>query len=300
MKTITVGIPAFNEEANIGFILKDLLAQNTKDFKIEAIVVNSDGSRDRTVKEALKIKDKRIIVLDNKKRTGRVYRQNQIFKISDSDALVLIDADTQIKDKNFLKKITAPIFAERADLTSVKVQELAHTNLFGRSLKTSMKLKKQIFESINSGNNLYTCHGRARGFSKKLYKKIKFKDSINEDAFSYLYAITKGFKYKYVSSTEIFYQLPENIDDHQYQSIRYLKSKSLLNKYFGKEIVESNYRLPLVKSLIIASKYFIKNPIEVIIYLFVFASSILKSKSQRSENTWVISQSSKRLRKAAI
>lgn len=300
LKTLTIGIPAFNEEANIRFILKDLLAQKTEGFRLEAIIVNSDGSTDNTVMKALKLKSKKITVLDNKKRTGRVFRQNQIIKMSESDALVLIDADTQIKDINFLKKITSPVFANKADLTSARVQELPQKTLLGKSLETSMKLKKQIFESINNGNNLYTCHGRARAFSKELYKSIKFKDSINEDAFSYLYAVTKGFKYKFIGNTEIFYQLPENIEDHQNQSIRFLQSKALLNKYFGKETVENNYKLPLVKSLMTTLQFCLKNPVDMMMYLLVLGSSVIKSKIKKTKNTWDISKSSKRLRKAAV
>lgn len=300
MKTLTIGIPAFNEEANIRFILKDLLAQKTEGFKLEAIIVNSDGSTDNTVVEALKVKSRKIKIMNNKKRTGRVFRQNQIFKKSESDVLVLIDADTQIKDKDFLKKIAFPVFTNKADLTSVRVQELPNTTLVGKTLEISMKLKKQIFESINNGNNLYTCHGRARAFSKKLYKDIKFKDSINEDAFSYLYAVTKGFRYKFVENAEIFYQLPENINDHQHQSIRFLQSKALLNKYFGQEVVEKSYKLPLIKSIMIALHFSLKNPVDMMMYLLVLGSSVIKSKIKKTKNTWDISKSSKRLRKAAV
>lgn len=300
MKTLTIGIPAFNEEANVKYILKDLLVQRIKGFKLESIIVNSDGSTDHTVREALSVKNNIIKVIDNKKRTGRVYRQNQIIKLSNSDVLVLIDADTQVKDKYFLSKITAPVLAGKADLTSVRVQELPQATIFGKALNTSMKLKKQIFERINNGNNLYTCHGRARAFSRNLYKDIKFKDSINEDAFSYLYAITRGFKYRFINNTEIFYQLPSNMTDHQNQSIRFLHSKALLIKYFGKKIVHENYKLPLYKTLTTALQFSIKNPIEVIIYLLVLISSILKSKFNKTKNAWIISESSKKFRKATI
>lgn len=298
--TLTVGIPAFNEEANIRFILKDLLAQNVKGYKLDKIIVNSDGSDDNTIKEAAKVKSHKIQIVNNKKRAGRVHRQNEIIKATTSDVLVLIDADTQIKDKFFLKKITQPIFYNKADLTSVRVQELPQSTFLGKTLGTSMKLKKQIFESVNNGNNLYTCHGRARAFSKNLYSSIKFKDSINEDAFSYLYAISNNFKYKFVRNTEIYYQLPENIVDHENQSIRYLQSKTLLEKDFTKNVVSAAYRLPLQTVLFSLTKFFINNPISLISYLGVFALSNIKAKYIKSKNTWVISKSSKKLRKATI
>lgn len=296
LKTITVGIPAFNEQENIRFILKDLLAQKIIGFKLNKIIINSDGSTDNTVSEAKKVKSQKILVINNKQRTGRVNRQNEIFKLSASDAVVLIDADTQIKDKYFLKKITTPIFDNSADLTSVRVEELPQNSFLAKTLDTSMKLKKQIFESINNGNNLYTCHGRARAFSKSIYKTIKFKDSINEDAFSYLYAISKGFNYIFVKDTQIFYQLPLNMKDHQSQSVRYLQSKALLQKQFGKDFVDSAYKLPLLNVLINSLKFFLKNPLSMLSYLAIFALSVIKSKFIKSKNAWVISQTSKKLR----
>jgi glycosyltransferase involved in cell wall biosynthesis len=42
--TVTIGIPAYNEAANITSLLMALLAQNTPNFKLESIIVASDGS----------------------------------------------------------------------------------------------------------------------------------------------------------------------------------------------------------------------------------------------------------------
>lgn len=298
--TLTIGIPAYNEEANIRFIIHDLLSQNFNGIKLENIIINSDGSDDATVSEVRKIKSKKIIILDNKKRTGRAYRQNQIMKRSHSDALVLVDADTQIKDKNFINKITKPIFSGTADLTSVRVQELPATTFLEKTLDTSMKLKKCIFESINNGNNIYTCHGRARAFSKSLYKKIKFQDSVTEDAYSYLFAFKNGFNYKFVEGTEIYYQLPTNMHDHENQSVRFIKSKQYLNSKFGEIMVSSAYKLPLLISATSLVRFFLKHPLKVSTYLLVYLLSNTKALSKKTKSAWDISTSSKKLRKASI
>lgn len=300
MKTLTVGIPAYNEEANIRYIIEDLLSQKNKSFRLVKIIVNSDGSTDNTVKEVSKVKSKKIVILNNKKRAGRVLRQNQIINLTNSDVLVLIDADTQIKDKNFLEKISRPILKGKADLTSVRVEELPQSTFIGRVLETSMKLKKFVFESIDNGSNLYTCHGRARAFSKNLYQSIKFKDSINEDAFSYLFAITNGFKYQFVKNTQIYYQLPSKLSDHESQSIRFIQSKALLEKTFGKTIVSKSYLLPRTTVLSSLIKFFAKNPINLTAYALIYFISKIKSKLIKSKNTWTISKSSKNLRKASL
>ena len=46
--TVTIGIPAYNEEKNIGRLLKSLSNQKGDDFTLNEIVVLSDGSTDMT------------------------------------------------------------------------------------------------------------------------------------------------------------------------------------------------------------------------------------------------------------
>ena len=55
--TLSIGIPAFNEEANIYFLLKDLLSQKMDQFNLERIIVNSDGSTDDTIEQVKRIKN---------------------------------------------------------------------------------------------------------------------------------------------------------------------------------------------------------------------------------------------------
>ena len=221
-------------------------------------------------------------------------------KLTQSDVLVLVDADTQIKDKNFISKITGPIISKNADLTSVRVQELPATTFLEKTLDTSMKLKKYIFESINNGDNIYTCHGRARAFSKNLYKKIKFQDSVTEDAYSYLYSIKNNFKYKFVSNTQIYYQLPTNMHDHENQSVRFIKSKKYLSAKFGEDFVINAYRLPIGVTILNLAKFLINNPLELATYTLVFTLSNLKARTKKTKATWEMSTSSKKLRKVSV
>jgi len=48
-KTLAIGIPAHNEEANIGFLIKALLEQESRLYVLTEIIVASDASTDKTV-----------------------------------------------------------------------------------------------------------------------------------------------------------------------------------------------------------------------------------------------------------
>ncbi len=289
-----IGIPAYNEEANIGFLIRDILNQNKKNIKLEKIIVYSDGSTDRTVSVSKNIKDKRIHLIDNKKRLGLAYVENQIISSCDSDVLILLNADIRIVDKNFLEKIVHPIIIKDYDLTSPNIRETRPRNHFENILQVGMSIKNFIYEAYKNGDNVYTCHGQARAFSKRLYKKIHFPSSIGNDAYSYFYCIDNGFKYKYIKDTDIIYSLPENFKDHSRQSIRFFQSQKLLSVLFNKSFINSEYRIPsmiIVKSLLRMSIIF-----SIYISFYLFLVLYLKIKSYFIKNwkdTWEIAVSSK-------
>ncbi len=296
MITITVGIPAYNEESNIGFLIKDLLNQNQTKYSLEKIIVSSDGSTDGTSKVVRGFKNRTIILFDNKKREGLAAGQNRIIKNANSDVLVLLDADIRIRDPRFLEKLISPVASGKADLTAPYVKEVNPITFLEKVLFISTQVKNLAYEEFKKGDNVYTCHGQARAFSKKLYKKIRFPSSIGVDAYSYFYCLSKGFKYKYIKYVSVFYKLPDNFKDHERQSVRFFQSQRFLSKKFNKKFVISEYSIPqnlLFKSVL---TYLMKQPVYTVLYILIVTYLKFKSYfSKRIINFWDISTSSKKL-----
>lgn len=292
--SITIGIPAYNEEANVGHLLKEVLQQETDDVLLEAILVISDGSTDRTVDEVKKIGSKLIRLAVHKDRRGKAYRVNQITEQVNSDVLVVLDADTKISDKKFVAKLIKPVVKRRADLTSARIEELPPQTLVEKILKASMVMKTRLYEKHKNGISVYTCHGRARAFSKRLYKNIRFASSASEDAFSYLFCISHGWKYEYVKNTKIFYRLPATFKDHEGQSVRFFVSIEELKDEFGKEMIKREYALPKKELVKILLKLIVYQPL-IVAYLAVVV--VVKAKrllfKVRVKDTWRMAKSSK-------
>lgn len=295
--TVTIGIPAYNEEANLKYLLEDLLRLDTSGFILKNIIVNSDGSTDKTASIAKEFTKKSVLVIDNKQRHGVSKIQNQIFMKTNSDILVLLNADIMIKDKKFLKKLIQPIIENKAELTCSNMEELKSSTFIGDVLNFSMKFKMAAFKKYKHGNNIYTCRGTARAFSKKIYKKIEFKESIGEDAYSYLYTIFNKYRYKYINSAKAYYKLPTNFKDHERQSIRFLQSKNKFIKEFGDDFIKENYSISTKLLAQTAIKYFFKNPIHITSYFVIYYCLKIKSIfNAKLNNQWEISKSSKNLR----
>ena len=99
MKTISIIIPAYNEERYIGDLLKRVLAVNTEglDFKKEIIVVD-DGSKDNTAKVVSEFKEVTLIQQKNTGKGGAV--QNGIRSAS-GDYILVQDADLEYYPEDY-------------------------------------------------------------------------------------------------------------------------------------------------------------------------------------------------------
>ncbi len=294
--SITIGIPALNEEGTILFLLQDLQIQEIADGEVEKIIIISDGSTDKTVEKVKSLKDKRIVVHGYKKRVGKSKRLNQIIEKSVSDILVLLDADTEVRDQEFIQKLIKPIVEKRAELTSSSIVELAPRSFVEEVLDVSMALKRVLFENFKKGNNLYNCHGPARAVSKKLYKKLKFEEALaGDDMYSYLRCIQLGGRFVFVKKVKIHYRLPSTFNGHLKQSVRYLSSIESYSKLFSERLVRQELTIP--KKVFIISGFkalpiILRYPIHIVAYMGILSFVWFKSKTKINlAETWDVRSS---------
>jgi cellulose synthase/poly-beta-1,6-N-acetylglucosamine synthase-like glycosyltransferase len=259
--------------------------------------VYSDGSTDNTVLNAQKFKKNGVEVIDVKSRKGAALAQNYLLKTSNSEILVLLNADIMLTDNRFIEKLIQLIKDRKADLTCSAISEIKPKTFTESVIHISMKLKNAIFEKYHNGNNIYTCHGTARAFSKRLYSQMKFTQSIGEDAYSYLYCKTNGFTYAFVKSTRLYYRAPSTYTDHQKQALRFFESKVQMGKIFGGQTIEREYHVPVVWLLGVTSVFFFLYPVHMSYYILMTLLIRIKSMTRPSiHQTWDIATSSKKLR----
>lgn len=288
-KTITIGIPAYNEEQNIAKLLKQILGQKITSGAVINIIVASDGSTDKTVELVESLKNKKIILIDGKKNQGKAYRQNQIIERANSDILVLFDADISIEDNLFIEKLIKPIFRKQADFTSSALIELPARGFFEKVLAVSMQLKRILFSKLKNGNNIYNCHGPARAFSRQAYKLLSFIESDGEDMYSYLACVKKGLKFQSIDKAVVYYRLPSNLSDHAKQSIRFVASESMYEKYFNSGFGEREFEIPMavyLQAFWKALPIILKNIIYVCVYLGVYFYTKIFSPKVNYQDTW--------------
>ncbi len=292
LKTLAIGIPAYNEANNIVPLLQSLLSQQSKKVVITEIIVASDGSSDDTVLKVKSLKDSRIRVIAGKKREGKSVRLNQIISYFTADLLLLLDADIVITDTNLLDSVVGSIKEKNFGVISVNAKPLAGRNMFESIINYSVALQSEIKMQWNKGNNYLSFKGVFLLLEKQFAKSLTLPDTlINNDGYIYFSAIAKNFEPKYFSNYSIYYRSPHTMAEHVSQSKRFQASQAELSLYFTHTLTES-YRIPTEVIFFILLKYMIKNPIYFCGYALINILSQLQPTGKMSA-LWKISKSTK-------
>lgn len=277
---VSIGIPAYNEEGNIGVLLKSILRQEEIDFTIKKILVVSDASFDNTVEELQKISDKRIKLIQNKTRKGQIYCQNLIFSKANTDAVILFEADTVLSGKQYIQKLVEPILINpQVGMIQGNIRPVQPKTLLGRVLYSHFHIYWN-FSIRHSNARYYLATGRSgRLFTKKIYKKLVWPVHVPEDSYAYLWCLRRKIKTAFVESALCTYKLPQVFQDFLRERQKIAASKAVLKQYFSKSEVEKFYHRPLYLLIQMTLIFLVRYPHYFFIYglLIIRLSVVLKN-----------------------
>ncbi len=296
INTVTIGIPAHNEEGNISRLLADIKRQKIVGFKLSKILVISDGSTDSTVEQVNKVRGLPLTLHIKRKRAGLATSLNYIFNHSKADIVVTLDADIRILDTEFLAKLISPIISNVADYTSSSIQEFPPKSFFPNCLALSMQVKRNIYRAMDRGSNLYTSFGLARAYTQKIYQNMRFPLSVGNDMYSYLYTKSTGQRFLHVPSAVASYVLPTDLSDSSSQSIRYYQARRAMEQYFDIQLVKQSMLIPpltLVAGILSSVGIICKRPLHFVAYLIYVTFTLFSSLHVKIEDKWVIATTSK-------
>lgn len=186
--TVSVIIPAYNEEKTVSHVVKVVKSLNY----IKEVIVVDDGSSDQTAMVAL---DAGATVINHLKNRGKGAAIKTGFKSSKGDIVVFLDADLHNLTKNQVDNIIKPIMNGEADITKTKFKREA-----GRVTELTAKpLLNFFFPEIKFDQPLSGQFAAKRSF----LNKIKLEDDYGVDVGIVLDADVMGMKVKEVDIGKI-------------------------------------------------------------------------------------------------
>lgn len=263
IKKISIGIAAFNEEANIAYLLKSINSQNQNNIKIIEIILASDGSTDNTVSVAKKSKTPNLKVLNDGKRLGKASRINQLIKNYKGDYIVLFDADVVLENKNTLEKLISSFNeGSKVGIVCGNPIPLPAKTFIGKSANNLFIADNYIRNNFKSGHNIFSALGVMMALNKKFTKKIKLpKTTQGDDMFFYLSCITSGFEYRRNIKAGVFFRTPQSIKDFIKQSSRHMNAYGEYEHYFDRSLVLNEMTVPFRYKIHVPLYQARKNPL---------------------------------------
>ena len=242
--TISIGIPAYNEEQNIINLLNLLLQQEAKTYHLQSILVISDGSSDATEKKVhlFSKEHPEVVLFADHRRKGKNIRLNELYKKNKSDILIILDADSIFKNHDALDLLIAPFADQEVVFTSVNKIPVKQKDFPGLLFYWWDELFHDAYASYNKGQNIYNFTSSGYAIRKDFSKTVKHKlHLISSGLFIYFTALRQQKKVVFVPEAVLLTRLPATVHEYRLLLSRTMKQKQYFVKYFGKWILPYYY-----------------------------------------------------------
>ena len=298
LTTVSVGIPAYNEERNIKLLLQDLLSQKQAGWQLAEVLVACDGCSDNTAAEARSLNSELVTVLEHHTRRGQTARFAEMMDRFQGSVLILFDADVKLGGPDVISHMIAPFDDPSVMLTSGNKRPLPPNTFVEHGIYSTFDVFYQSKLGLNGTNNIFSCQGGCLALRRSFAKTVRLPEVISNDAYLYLECARQGYTFKYVNHAVVYYQLAGTLRDYLRQLARGNAGAlhRFLSPYFGHNAREA-FRRPLHLYLLWTVQALLKRPFPTlfIALITVLAKPYLPLLSRRYTCRWPVATSTKLL-----
>lgn len=262
--TLTIGIPMFNEEQNIGQLLASLVSQTSNTYTLERILVVDDTSTDSSV-DIVEQYQKRfpiIHMIHNTSRQGKSFGLNNIHQHNISEYLFIIDADVLPATRSFLDSFLTEALRYDTDVTAADhIPAQITSNAFVDVVfHHNYCMWSALRRGIHGGNNIYNLYGSATLIKGSFAKTIQYPHKFICDE-GYLYLKTqKSGSFHFAQSAKVLQKPVSSWHDFRQFNSRSSESRKPLISLFGNKAI-SAYHIPLSNKIRTLLKFLATYPV---------------------------------------
>ena len=297
--TVTVAIPAYNEEANIRSIILSILTQKQTNYQLSQIIVLNDESTDNTTAIVNELNKKYPIVrqIMRKIRLGKAAALNDIYDANTSDYLMTVDADCALGTDSTISSLVAKLESNpRLNAVGPRHVPIKPDTFMGRLAWISYLSFEDAFLHYNDGYNFYTSMS-GQLLRRSFVDSFRFPPGTLSDQI-YVYAKATEHDeraFELVRDAILLFTTVTTFRDWRILAVRSTAGdKTDATNRFGNDIL-NRYQIPpqiLITSLV---RWFIKHPIlltgsiimNIYIRIFPLKREIVK------DGIWIPTSSSK-------
>lgn len=298
--TLTIAIPAYNEEMSIENILKSVFVQTQNTFFLDSVVVYSDGSTDKTVDIVKKMQTQHCLLelKEGDIRLGKMFRLNQIYRECKSDLLLILDADIGIVGIDFVDTmVSTSLFDQKAQMFSAHQIPLRINSVAGILMYASATLWDFVRLSTPNKDHVQAFYGAATLYRKSFAHTLHIPQGCSEERV-YLYLMAKKIDgFRYVDEAKITYWTPNTWEDfNKHMNRSFGSGEETLEELFG-DLVKTVHIIPKKYKMIGLAKSMARHPfLTPIAIIFGFLSNRITLKRKKMKSPlWEMNMSTKRI-----
>ena len=288
---ITIGVPTYNEEANILKFFKALKDQLlTHHGSAEIIFI--DDSEDKTAQIIADLRlsnpELNVHLIHNNDRKGASHAWNTIFRTAKGKVLILLDADIELGE-NFISMLARNINGAVGLCASNTIPLKKDNSIYSHAASFIANWLRSI---RLHGLSQYTTMGRALALDTQLAKDISIpNETIAIDLYVQCMIIKQNKNVVYEDNAMIYFITPNNSKDFFSQIVRAIKGYDQI-----KDITKSlKFNAPIslvIKEFLKNSKLYPRGAISLLLCYCIFPLFYAKNSSKVS-HTWEIALSTK-------
>ena len=221
--TVTVLVPAYNEEGYIGRAIESLIDADYPAGKKEIVVVD-DGSTDGTYEEARQYESETVTVL-RKENGGKYSALNYGLVFVDSEFVVTVDADSMVAS-DALERMVAALEADPgigAVASNVKIVNRTNVATWCQSLEYifGINIYRRVFDHFGIVPIVPGCLG---AFRREVLAEVYAYDpqTLTEDFDTTMKVLLSGYDVR-VSNAVVYTEAPDTWTDLYKQRLRWYR-----------------------------------------------------------------------------
>lgn len=220
----SVGVTAYNEEANIGRLLDALLNQHLHDVEISEIIVVASGCTDNTIPivESIAAREPRVKLFTQPKREGKTAAINLFLSNATKEICVLESGDT-LPHEDAVEHLVRMFADPTVGMTGAhKIPVNTPDHLVGLFTHLRLRLEHQLCLEIPRLGEMIAF--------RKVFDRIP-PDVAMDEAFVEALVVQRGMQVRYAPDAVVYNTGPDTVSDWVRQRRRnhaghlYLKSK---------------------------------------------------------------------------
>lgn len=202
----SMGIMAYNEEANIGRLLEAVITQKFQEVALTEIVVVASGCTDNTEAVVLEWakRDSRIRLISQEKRMGKASAINDYLPKAQERILVLCSADL-LPEPEAIERLVAPFADPEVGMTSSRPVPVNDASQF-------MGYAAHMLWDLHHAVNMKSFKAGEMIAIRKIFERIPYHTAVDEASMEPVIR-GQGYQAKYVPTAIVYNKGPETLAD---------------------------------------------------------------------------------------